>query len=328
MHSYRATAEACANIAFIKYWGNTDEDLHWPANGSISMNLEALTTRTTVTFDLGLPADQLTIDGVEAGAEEIARVSAFLNVVRERADLTCSARIESKNSFPRSSGLASSASAFAALALAATRALGLELGEPDLSSLARLGSGSACRSVPGGFVEWNRGEQPEDSFAHTLAPADYWDVVDCIALVDAGPKPVSSLEGHRLAPTSPLQEARVAGAPQRIAACRKALLERDFSALAAISELDCHLMHAVMMTSSPPLLYWAPATLAVMQAVRAARQSGVAVLYTIDAGPNVHLICPRSEVERLQSLIARVPGITQVIVSSAGGPARLIPNAE
>jgi diphosphomevalonate decarboxylase len=326
--SHRACAEACANIAFIKYWGNADEDLHWPANGSISMNLGALTTRTSVTFEPGLPADQLVIDGLQAGAGELARISRFLNVVRQGAGVSWSARVESKNSFPRSAGLASSASAFAALALASTHALGQELSEAQLSRLARLGSGSACRSVPGGFVEWDRGKRPQDSFARSLAPAGYWDLVDCIALVTAAPKLVSSLEGHRLAPTSPLQTARVGDAPRRIAACRTALLTTDFLALATISELDCRLMHAVMMTSSPPLLYWAPATLAVIQAVQAARQDGVAVFYTIDAGPNVHLICPRSEVERVRSMLAQVPGIAQVLVSSAGGPARLIPNAE
>lgn len=327
-HHYHASAEACANIAFIKYWGNTDEDLHWPANGSISMNLDALKTRTTVTFDPQLPADQLEIDGINAGREETARVSRFLDIVRQRAGVFWSARVESKNSFPRSAGLASSASAFAAIAIASTRALGLELSEAQLSRLARLGSGSACRSIPSGFVEWDRGERPEDSFAHSLAPPGYWDLVDCIALVDAPPKSVSSLEGHRLASTSPLQTTRVAGAPQRLAACSTALLARDFGALGATSELDCHLMHAVMMTSSPALLYWAPPTVAIMQTVQAGRKDGIAVFYTIDAGPNVHLICPRQEVERVRSLVSSIAGVTRIIVSRVGEAAKWIPDGD
>ena len=178
------------------------------------------------------------------------------------------AAVESKNNFPIGAGIASSASAFAALSLAASTAAGLMLSERELSRLARSGSGSACRSIPGGFVEWQAGSRDEDSYAFTIAPPEHWELVDCIVIVSQAHKAVGSTAGHALALTSPIQPARVADAPRRLEICRQAILERDFQAFAEIIELDSNLMHAIMITSTPPLLYWQPATLAVMRLVQ------------------------------------------------------------
>jgi diphosphomevalonate decarboxylase len=231
--------------------------------------------------------------------------------------------VESSNNFPTGAGLASSAAAFAALALAAAQAIGLSLSERELSRLARRGSGSACRSVPGGFVEWQAGESDADSYAFSIAPADHWDLVDCVAVVNAGHKPTGSTEGHALADTSPLQAARVADVPRRLALCREAILERDFDKLADVVELDSNLMHAVMQTSSPRLTYYQPATIAVMLAVQSARERGLPACYTIDAGPNVHVLTLSSSTAPVQSLLKSIPGVTQVITASASGPARI-----
>ena len=292
MSNYTATAVANANIAFIKYWGNRDETLRIPSNSSLSMNLDGLVTRTTVSFLPDLPADVLELNGKPAEPPAQARVSGFLDHVRTLAGSSLFARVTSQNNFPTGAGIASSAAAFAALSLAAARAIGLELSEKDLSRLARLGSGSACRSVPGGFVEWNAGTGDEDSYAVSIAPPQHWDLVDCIAVVASGHKTVGSTEGHALAGTSPLQAARLADAPRRLETARRALLERDFPTFADIVEQDSTLMHAVMMTSTPPLFYWEPPSLNIMKSVQAWRKAGLPCCFTLDAGANVHVICP------------------------------------
>jgi diphosphomevalonate decarboxylase len=319
-----ATARAHPNIAFIKYWGNLDATLRIPANGSISMNLEGLETRTTVTFDVSLAQDQLILNGQPASEEARQRVSRFLDRVRTLADLNSCAKVESQNNFPTGAGVASSASAFAALSLAASAAAGLQIDERECSRLARRGSGSACRSVPGGFVEWQAGRDDESSYAYLLAPAEHWDLVDCVAVVSQAHKPTGSTQGHVLADSSPLQAARVASAVGRLEACRKAILQRDFAALAEVAELDCNLMHAVMMTSQPPLLYWQPATLAVMHAVQDWRAGGLPVFYTIDAGPNVHVLFPAEVSPEVAGRLGQIEGVKEVLRAHPGGPARLV----
>ncbi|HEX9027981.1 MAG TPA: diphosphomevalonate decarboxylase [Anaerolineales bacterium] len=318
-----AAAEACANIAFIKYWGNRDASLRLPQSGSISMNLAGLTSTTRVAFRESQTADTLELNGKAVIGPGLARVSGLLNLVREAAHISLCADVASTNNFPTGAGMASSASAFAALALAASRAAGLELTERDLSRLARRGSGSACRSIPDGFAEWLPGSGDADSYAVSIAPAGHWDLVDLIAVVDTSHKPTGSSEGHALADTSPLQGARVADAPRRLQICREAVLKRDFDQLAQVAELDSNLMHAVMMTSQPALLYWQPGTLAVMQAVTALRKKGLPACYTIDAGANVHVIAERGAAEAVKAGLIQT-GASQVIQSKPGGPARLL----
>jgi diphosphomevalonate decarboxylase len=319
-----ATAQAFSNIAFIKYWGNRDQLLRLPANGSISMNLEGLFTRTRVEFRADSDRDRLVFNEQEIRGTGLGRVSAFLDITRDMAGIKERAEVDSRNNFPTGTGIASSASAFAALALAATRAAGLDLSEAELSRLARRGSGSACRSVPGGFVEWQMGTSDEDSYATSIADPDHWPLVDCIAILSIEHKTISSTEGHTLAETSPLQAARLADATRRLDLCRRAILERDFEALATVTELDSDMMHAVMMTSTPPLLYWLPTTLAVMEAVRAWRKGGLSVCYTIDAGPNVHVLCPEDQGEQVARRLNGLGGIQRVLSAKVGGAARLV----
>jgi len=324
MSGRNTTAIAHPNIALIKYWGNRDNALRLPANSSLSMNLAALATTTTVEFHPDLNADGVTIDDAEATASARERVIKHLDRVRALASINTKASVISRNNFPAGTGLASSASAFAALTVAACAAAGLQLSTDALSRLARRASGSACRSVPGGYVLWDSCNVDDCSYGRTIAPPDHWDLHDVIAIVESAHKATGSTEGHAIAGTSPLQAARVASTPGRLERCRAAILARDFPALADVIEQDALAMHAVMMTSVPSLLYWRPATLAVMQAVRAWRTDGLAVAFTIDAGPNVHCICPAESSAQVERLVRAIPGVERVLVSAVGGGSHVV----
>jgi len=324
MQNRKAKAVASPNIAFIKYWGNDDDDLRISSNGSISMNLKALRTETSVQFSSSLISDSLTLNDQKIEGDGLRRVSRMLDIVRNMAEIALFAEVNSTNNFPTGSGIASSASAFAALALASSHAAGLELSEADLSRLARTGSGSASRSIPCGFVEWHYGTDHISSFSESIAKADHWDLVDNIAIISREHKKTGSSSGHLLAKTSPIQNGRVADAERRIEICRSAIINKDFDALAKISELDSNLLHAVMMTSNPPLIYWQPATINIMKNVAEWRSSGMPAFYTIDAGPNVHVISPAEISQEVAAKLRGLEGVQEVIISSVGGPAELI----
>lgn len=320
----QASALAHPNIAFIKYWGLEDEARRIPANASLSMNIGCLATRTTVTYDPQLERDTLTLNGKPVNDEGLLRVGRFMDRIRAVAGKKRFAHVESETNFPVGAGLASSASGFAALALAGTAALGLALSERALSSLARFGSGSACRSIPGGFVAWRTDPLTGDSYARSIAPPDHWDLVDCIAILSDVHKPVGSEEGMRLADSSPLQTARVLDAERRFNLCQEAILARDFDTLAEVAELDSNMMHAVMMTADPPLFYWLPESLALMKAVKRWQGEGLPATYTLDAGPNVHVICTGDAAEEVLSRLREFPGVLDVLQGTPAGPARLL----
>jgi diphosphomevalonate decarboxylase len=324
MPSQTATARAHPNIAFIKYWGNRDDDLRLPSNPSISMNLDGLYTQTTVTWSPELTTDSLTLNGKVNTGKACDRVAEHLTLLRRHLPVTSYATVESTNNFPIGVGIASSAAAFAALTVAAVAALGIQMGEHQLSTLARLGSGSASRSVPEGFVEWHTGDSHKESYATSFAPPDYWDIVDVIAVVSREHKQVGSSAGHRSAATSDLQAARVAGAGERFAVCKQAILDRDFTTFADVVERDSNLMHAIMMTSRPPLFYWLPPTLTVMDSVRRWRAEGLQVCYTLDAGPNVHCICVRNDAETVSQRLRGMSEVLDVIEAASGAGARVV----
>jgi diphosphomevalonate decarboxylase len=318
--SVKATAIAHPNIAFIKYWGNRDDALRLPVNSTISMNLDGLETRTTVRWAPDLASDQFTLNGSTQSGASLARVVTHVDLLRQRLSLSGRAEVVSSNNFPTGAGIASSAAAFAALTVAGAAAAGANLSERELTTLARRGSGSAARSVPGGFVEWHDGASHEDSYAESFAPPQYWDIVDVIAVVSRAHKQVGSTAGHQSAQTSDLQGARVAGAAARFAICKQAILDRDFPSFAEVVEYDSNLMHAVMMTSRPPLFYWLPPTLAIMDAVRTWRErDGLQVCYTLDAGPNVHCICVRNDAEQVSDRLRALSEVLDVLTASPGG---------
>ncbi len=317
------SAVASPNIALIKYWGDCDSSLHIPANGSISMNLAGLYSHTSVSFIPSLIEDQFFLDGKPTSGMMLVRVSNMLNRVRTLAGISTFARVESQNNFPSSVGIASSASGFAALALAASRSAGIELDEISLSRLARTGSGSACRSIPGGFVEWLAGTDDASSFAYSFASPVHWDLADCIVIIGRDRKAISSSEGHTLARTSLLQDIRISDTPRRLDLCRSAILNCDFEKLAEVVELDSNLMHAVMMTSAPPLYYWQAATMTVMQSVQSWRKAGLSACFSVDAGPNVHVLCPGEDVLQIATRLGELPGVLEVLIAHPGGPAML-----
>jgi diphosphomevalonate decarboxylase len=322
MSAHTATAQANPNIAFIKYWGNRDNALRLPSNGSISMNLDRLFTRTTVTFNSS-QRDSLLINEHPVTGKGLDRVSYILDLVREMANMNDRAEVSSSNNFPAGAGIASSAAAFAALALASSRAAGLTLSEAQLSRLARRGSGSASRSIPSGFVEWKMGTGDDDSAAVSIAPPEHWNLVDCVAVVSASHKKTGSTEGHAIAGTSPLQKARLEDTPRRLDICRKAILNKDFEAFANIIELDSDIMHSVMMTSTPPLMYWQPATIGIFHEVRMWRANGLPVGYTVDAGANVHVICLAEYAKEAEKRLRELPGVNDVLVAGVGGAAQI-----
>ncbi|MYD09547.1 MAG: diphosphomevalonate decarboxylase [Chloroflexi bacterium] len=321
-----ASARAHSNIAFIKYWGNRNHRLRLPANASLSMNLSELHTTTTVEWLPTLDADTLAINGAAASQAALDRVSAHLDVIRRRLGIRASARVSSTNNFPMGAGIASSASAFAALTLAAVAAGRANLRERELSTLARMGSGSAARSIPPAFVEWHAGDTHESSYAEAFVHRDHWALADVVAVVSRRHKQTGSTAGHREADSSVLQSARVAGADQRLADIKAAIKSRDFGAFAEIVEEDSNLMHAVMMTSKPPLFYWDPLSLRVMQAVRDWRLGdGLRVCYTLDAGPNVHCICEAADAAAVVAKLRELSPDIEILQSGVGRGACLMP---
>jgi diphosphomevalonate decarboxylase len=319
-----ATVRAHSNIAFIKYWGNQDDALRLPVNPSMSMNLDSLYTDTTVQWNTALPSDSLILNGQVTFGKGLERVAQHLDKIRQRLGIDAAAQVASQNNFPMGAGIASSASAFAALAMAAVAAAEVKLAERELSTLARLGSGSAARSIPAGFVEWHTGRVHAESFAETVAAPDYWDLVDVIAIVSDEHKHTTSQAGHPTAKTSDLQIARVAGAIERLQICKQAILARDFPTFAEVVEHDSNLMHAVMMTSKPPLFYWKPTTLTIMDCVRQWRSEGLAVCYTLDAGPNVHCICISEDAATVRNRLQSLSGVVDVRAARPGGAAQLL----
>lgn len=321
----KATAIAPANIAFIKYWGRKDAKLRLPYNASISMNLSACTTTTTVEFDKTLTEDHVTLlENGGFGEDEMKRVTRQLDVIRKKASRQIFARVATKNSFPKSTGAASSASGFAALTVAAVAALGLQHSEKELTILARLGSGSACRSIPDGFVKWEKGTDSPSSYAHSLYPQTYWDLRDILVIVGYTGKDVSSSAGHDTVETSPLFGKRLAGLPERLIRTEEGLRLKDLSILGPAIEADSLSMHDVMQTQSPPLFYWNDMTKTIMKAVVGWREGGLSVYFTIDAGPNVHLICEGKDEKEAVKAVLTINGVKEIIVNKPSAGAHLI----
>jgi len=320
----KTTIRAGSNIAFIKYWGVDDASINLPQTSSISMTLADAHTTTTVEWQ-GVESqgnsaqDEITIDGRTLAGEAGARLVRHLDRIRTLAGTTQRARVASINNFPMASGIASSASGFAALTVAACQAVGLDLDATELSSLARLGSGSASRSLFGGFVQWDRGEDHATSVARMLYPPEHWQLYDLVAIVSSAEKKVSSEGGHRLAATSPLNMARVQHVKTLLPTVQEAIAERNLAKLGDPIEWDALAMHAVMQTGTPSLLYWQPGTLEVLHAVRRWRsEEGLESYFTIDAGPNVHVLCAAEDVPAVQARLSALPSVVDVLASRPG----------
>lgn len=315
-----AIAVAHANIALAKYWGKADVGKNVPAVPSLSLTLDALRTRTRVRFDAGLEKDEVRLDGRAARDKEAKRVVTMLDKVRELAGISHRAQVESENSFPTAAGLASSASGFAALALAATRAAGLDLPRSALSSLARAASVSAARSLDGGFVTLPALAE----HAEPLVPGSHFPLSMVVALTRAGEKSVGSTEGMiRTAQTSPYYPGWVEHAPRLYERIKKAVLEKDLEALGPAVEASALAMHASMYAADPPIVYFSPVTVAVMESVKEIRASSFPAYFTMDAGPHVKVVTAPENAEKAAALLAAVPGVLEVIRCNAGPDAHV-----
>jgi len=318
----KATAKANVNIALIKYWGKRDEELILPTNNSLSLTLDGLYTTTTVHFKEELTEDVFILDGKEETGEAKSRVVSFLDLIREEANKKdLFAEISSKNDVPTAAGFASSASGFAALAAAASKAIGLEVSEEELSRITRRGSGSACRSIYGGFAEWKMGEKDDgsDSYALPIAPKDHWDLRIAAVILTDKEKSVSSREGmKRTVDTSAFFEAWVESNPADLQAIKEGIQARDFKKVGEIAESNCLKMHATTLGAKPPFTYWTDASMKIMQEIQGMRNEGIPAYFTIDAGPNVKVLYLPEFEERIVERLKKINEVTDITLSKAG----------
>ena len=323
----KKTAIAHPNFALIKYWGKSDKTLNIPATGSISVTVDQLFTRTEVCFDNTLDSDIVTVNGNQLDSNEAARVVNFMDLVRSMSGYRWFARVDSANNFPANAGLASSASAYAALALAASNAAGLKLKPCELSALARRGSGSAARSIFGGFVEMQAGSSPDglDSIAKPIAEASSWPLVILIAVTSDDGKRISSTDGMNVtAKTSPFYNSWITSTQMDLEIMRAGIAARDLTSVGELMEHSCLKMHGLMLSARPGLIYWNGGTLQVIETIRRLRRHGLTVYFTVDAGPQVKVICEPESTMKVKDALSRLSGVTRIIETMPGPAARLL----
>lgn len=322
-----ASSKAHANIALAKYWGKCDEQLNLPVVPSLSLTLDGLWTETTVCFDSILPADTIELNGQIPSDREAARIIQLLDRVRSRSGVAARAQVTSTNNFPTASGLASSASGFAALAAAAARAADLDLNLEDLSRLARRSSASAARSIFGGFVELAAGSVGDDSLCARPLPTTTWDVVMLVVIIDDGRKTISSTEGMmRSATTSPYYDEWVRKAPTWFEQVRDGVLAHNLEQVGHAMELSTFAMHACALCADPAVLYWKPTTLRVFEHIRSQRERADWKAWcTMDAGPHVKVLCSSACAPTVLESLSAMPGVKSIIATHAGPPVRVVP---
>lgn len=325
----KATAQAHSNIALTKYWGKRDKALMLPNNGSVSMTLDKFFTQTTVEFDKKYKKDEFLLNNKAlAEGEEFDEVKGHLDLIRSMAKIKENAKVVSNNNFPTAAGLASSASGLAALSIAGAKAAGLDLNPKDLSILSRRGSGSASRSIRGGFVEWTRGEKEDgsDSFADQIAPQNHWPEFRMIVNIVAGTqKKWKSRAGMaQTVATCPYYPAWKETANNDSLQMRELILQKDFSGVGQLAEFNCLKMHATMITTKPSILYWQPTTVELMQDIMQWRDEGLESYFTMDAGPQVKVMCLQKSEKELVKRLSEIKGLQQIEVCAAGPDAKLL----
>lgn len=320
-------ARAHPNVALVKYWGKRDLPLNLPSVGSISLTLGGLFTEVTVQPSQQ-QRDEYWSNGILVEGAALREVENFIDLFRAMAGMRESIVVRATSNFPVAAGLASSASTFAALTVALATFYGLDLPGERLSALARRGSGSACRSLWGGFVEWHRGESPDgsDSFASPLESPPNWPITVLVAITDPRPKPIVSRTGMVQSQSSPFYSVWVSEQEEDLREAREAIRTGSLEKLGAVAERNCLKMHAVAFTAQRPLVYWRPATLAAMETVWNLRAQGLPAYFTIDAGPQVKVLCPSEHKASVQAALAQTPGVREVLVCHPGGPAVVLEN--
>ena len=339
----KATAIANANIALVKYWGKRNRELILPYNSSISVTLDGLFTITTVEFSKKYKRDLIIINDEKLKIEEDkssslpfagARVKDEKDVlghierIRKMAGIKEKAKVVSESNFPIAAGLASSASGLAAITLAATKAAGLNLNQKELSILARQGSGSSSRSIFGGFVEWLKGKKEDgsDSYARQIADENYWPEFRIIvSILTEKKKKVGSRAGMaQTIETCPYYDGWLKTVEDDLKIIREGILKKDFTAVGSQTEYNCLKMHALMLTTKPAIIYWLPTTMEVIHNVVSWRENGLECYFTIDAGPQVKIICLKKDVPEIKKRLKNIEGIKRIIVSKSGKGVRLI----
>src|SRR3989338_6184693 len=338
----KATAVAPSNIAFTKYWGRKNEKLRIPENASISMCLSNLLTTTTVEFSPNYEEDKISLSlfpvipdpignpvldsrpsVMSSGSndfrgndkEEDKRAVTHLNRIRKLAGINLRAKVVSQNNFPSSTGLSSSASGFAALTVAAAAAAGLKLSEKQLSILARQGSGSACRSIPSGFVEWIDGSTNETSYAKQIFPKNYWKIADVVTVISSHKKEVSTSTGQQTTASSPFMKTRLAHMKQKNAQVKKLIKEKNFTKFGELIETEALELHSIMITQNPPLIYLEPNSILLMKLCQKWRAQGLPVYFTLNTGQDIHLIVEQKNISKLKSKLKKLKEVKQIIVN-------------
>ena len=324
----KATAIANANIALTKYWGKRDPKLMLPNNSSVSMTVDGFHTKTTVEFSPDYSEDIFIINKEQVSeGKAYDKTAKFLNLVREKAGINEHAKVSTENNFPTAAGLASSASGFAAIALAASKAAGLDLDKKELSMLARRGSGSASRSIEGGFVEWQKGEKEDgsDSYGVQIAPPDHWDFRMVAVITSTAQKKVKSTAGMaQTVETCPYYRDWLSTVQDDIEAVKQGIADKDFTKVGSTAEYNALKMHATMITTKPPIIYWNDATLRIMHSIMDWRENGLESYFTMDAGPQVKIMCMDKDVDEITKRLKDIQGIEDVVVCKPGSAARLI----
>ena len=312
----KITARAHTNIALVKYWGKENEELIIPANSSLSLTLDEFYTDTSVHFDESLSSDEVTLNGKVIEDEKITN---FMDIIRKKANINAFARIESTNHVPTSAGLASSASAYAALAAAGSKAYGLNLSQKGLSRLARRGSGSATRSIFGGFAAWNKGTDDESSYGYSIEDPVKMDINMIAIILDNQPKKISSRKGMKISiKTSPYYQSWIKQTTADFQIIEEAIKENDFTTLGKTAELNAMRMHSLTLSSDPSYLYINADSLKVINMVKELRENDVECYYTMDAGPNVKIICQSDKISAITDKLSDKFSNDQIKVSGPG----------
>lgn len=320
-------ATAAPNFALVKYWGKADDEAMMPAVPSLAITLDGPEIGVRVSVVDG-DRDTVTLDGEAVDERWRDRTQSFLDMVRSGTGSSGALSVESTGGVVPAAGLASSAAYFAALSLAVTDLWGLDGDEEAVSDRARRGSVSAARSVPGGYVALDPQEAVDGRLpARTVYPADHWDLAVVVAVVQMGPKDVKSSDGmKRSRETSPYYPEWVRASRDHMTEALEAMKTRDLERLARVAESSCIMMHACAMASDPPVIYMRDGTRELMELVRWMRQQGVGCFYTVDAGPQVKVVCQQEDVERVKEGLDAVSGVRRILVHRPGPGARLVPS--
>lgn len=329
MFMMKITVEANSNIALTKYWGKKNDELKTPHNSNTSVTLDGLKTITTVEFGEKYEKDIFILDDVEfrSGQSEYDDVVKQLNIIRKKANINLNAKVASKNYFPTAAGFASSASGLAALTFAASKAAGLNIDTKELSILARMGSGSASRSLIDGFAIWHKGEKEDggDSFAEAIAGKEHWPEFRILAcVISKKQKKVKSRAGMKQSVnTSPIFDIWRTQADNDAKKMVSLIKEKNFEELGKLAQKNCILMHACAMTTDPTIMYWQAGTMEIIHKVIEMQESGVKAYFTIDGGPQVKIICLASDVDKIKKEVELI-GVDTIYECKPGSGPKII----